>query len=65
VKGNAKCGLYEYIIIGKHGMQVAAVVFFGRRRNVKILNTYLERNLVSAGGVLHEVETPGLQFTFW
>lgn len=35
--------------------QVTALVFYGRRRNVKLLNRYLESNLASAGGILHEV----------
>eukprot|EP00884_Botryococcus_braunii_P021796 jgi/Botrbrau1/82/Bobra.0022s0072.1 len=36
-------------------LQVTALVFYGRRERFKILNSYLERNLVSAGGILHEV----------
>lgn len=36
-------------------LKVGALVFYGRRDKVKILNTYLERNLFSAGGILHEV----------
>eukprot|EP00884_Botryococcus_braunii_P006949 jgi/Botrbrau1/16255/Bobra.0066s0040.1 len=36
-------------------LQVRALVFYGRRRNVRLLNSYLEPNLVSSGGILHEV----------
>lgn len=35
--------------------QVAALLFYGRRDRFKILNTYLERDLLSAGGILREV----------
>jgi hypothetical protein len=31
------------------------MVFYGRRRNIRILNAYLERNLLANGGILHEV----------
>lgn len=37
------------------GMQVIALVFYGRRRYASILNVYLERNLASNGGILAEV----------
>eukprot|EP00884_Botryococcus_braunii_P002605 jgi/Botrbrau1/12345/Bobra.4_3s0017.1 len=36
-------------------LKVSALIFYGRRDNVKILNSYLERNLHSSGGILHEV----------
>lgn len=36
-------------------IQVSALVFYGRKRFVKILNCYLERNLIDNGGVLNEV----------
>ncbi|KAK9917316.1 hypothetical protein WJX75_003075 [Coccomyxa subellipsoidea] len=34
---------------------VGALVFYGRRRYVKLLNVYLERNLAQNGGILDEV----------
>ncbi len=37
------------------GTQVGALVFYGRRRYVKLLNMYLERNLATHGGILDEV----------
>jgi hypothetical protein len=37
------------------GLKVIAIVFYGRRRYVEILNCYLQRNLVSRGGLLDEV----------
>ena len=45
-------------------LQVGALVFYGRRRYMRILNAYLERNLASNGGILHEACTfvcPDLQ----
>lgn len=37
------------------GVRVVAMVFYGRRRNVDILDCYLRQNLVSNGGYLDEV----------
>ncbi|RMZ79670.1 hypothetical protein DV738_g3177, partial [Chaetothyriales sp. CBS 135597] len=37
------------------GIKVVGLIFFGRRDRVKILNCYLERNLVENGGWLDEV----------
>ena len=37
--------------------QVGALVFYGRRRYMKLLNMYLERNLAINGGVLDEVSS--------
>ena len=37
------------------GIHVSAMVFYGRRDFVKILDVYLKRNLVSAGGLLEDV----------
>ncbi|KAI9140079.1 hypothetical protein BKA69DRAFT_1081742 [Paraphysoderma sedebokerense] len=34
---------------------VSAVIFYGRRESVRILNCYLERNLAKNGGILSEV----------
>jgi hypothetical protein len=34
---------------------VKALVFFGRRRYIDVLNCYLRSNLVSNGGLLSEV----------
>ncbi len=42
-------------------LQVTAVVFYGRRQVVRIMNAYLERNLVQNGGVLYKVRLPLLQ----
>jgi hypothetical protein len=36
---------------------VKAMVFFGRKRYIEILDCYLQRNLVSNGGILSEVRT--------
>ena len=36
-------------------IKVSAVVFYGRRRYVRILDKYLKQNLCSAGGLLQEV----------
>ncbi|KAI1417481.1 hypothetical protein F5Y13DRAFT_201059 [Hypoxylon sp. FL1857] len=38
------------------GFKVVAMVFYGRRRNVDILDCYLRQNLVSSGGYLDEVQ---------
>lgn len=38
-----------------HNITITAVVFYGRRSRVRTLNCYLERNLVSNGGLLSEV----------
>lgn len=35
--------------------RVTALVFYGRRRQARILAAYLERNLAQNGGVLHQV----------
>ncbi|KAI1451880.1 hypothetical protein F4805DRAFT_463351 [Annulohypoxylon moriforme] len=37
------------------GLKVVAVVFYGRKRNVDILDCYLQQNLVSNGGYLDDV----------
>lgn len=37
------------------GLKVIAMVFYGRKRNVDILDCYLRQNLVSNGGYLDEV----------
>ncbi|KAI1451108.1 hypothetical protein F5Y02DRAFT_406205 [Annulohypoxylon stygium] len=37
------------------GFKVVAVVFYGRKRNVDILDCYLQENLVSRGGYLDDV----------
>ncbi len=37
---------------------VKAIVFYGRRGSVQMLNCYLERNLRRNGGLLSEVSTP-------
>ena len=39
------------------GTQVGALVFYGRRRYMKLLNMYLERNLAINGGILDEVSS--------
>lgn len=39
----------------KHRFNISALVFYGRRRYVKILNCYLEQNLIENGGLLSEV----------
>ena len=39
------------------GIHVSAIVFYGRRAFVRVLDAYLKRNLVSAGGLLEEVST--------
>lgn len=39
-------------------LQVRVLVFYGRRRYMRILHPYLERNLVANGGLIHEVRTP-------
>lgn len=36
-------------------IRVGALVFYGRRRYVEILNCYLERNLIENGGILSEI----------
>ncbi|DBA99133.1 TPA: hypothetical protein ACH3X1_014265 [Trebouxia sp. C0004] len=36
------------------GVRVSAIVFYGRKRYVRVLDGYLKRNLVSAGGLLEE-----------
>ncbi|MCJ1256202.1 hypothetical protein MMC24_004022 [Lignoscripta atroalba] len=36
-------------------LKVVALVFFGRRRYVSVLNCYLQRNLVDNGGLLDEI----------
>lgn len=36
------------------GIHVSAIVFYGRRAFVRVLDAYLKRNLVSAGGLLEE-----------
>ena len=36
-------------------LQVTALVFYGRKRFMSILNYYLERNLASQGGILQSV----------
>ncbi len=42
-------------------------MFYGRRRYVKLLNVYLERNLAKNGGILDEVNvlTFTLEFLFF
>lgn len=37
------------------GIHVSAIVIYGRKRYVRVLDGYLNRNLVSAGGLLEEV----------
>jgi len=37
---------------------IKAIVFYGRRGSVQMLNCYLERNLRRNGGLLSEVPTP-------
>lgn len=39
----------------KSGIRVAAIVFYGRRKYVRVLDKYLKRNTWSAGGILGEV----------
>ena len=34
---------------------IKAIVFYGRRYSVRLLNCYLERNLLRGGGLLSEV----------
>ena len=41
--------------LGQSGIHVSAIVFYGRRAFVRVLDPYLKRNLVSAGGLLEEV----------
>lgn len=36
-------------------IRVSAIVFYGRKRYVQVVEGYLKRNLVSAGGLLEEV----------
>ena len=36
-------------------VQVSAIVFYGRRRYVRILDKYIKKNLLSVGGLLEEV----------
>ncbi len=38
------------------------VVFYGRRRNVKLLHVYLQRNLVKQGGILKHVSVLKVEF---
>ncbi|KAI1104690.1 hypothetical protein F4804DRAFT_351817 [Jackrogersella minutella] len=38
-----------------NGLKVVAVVFYGRKRNVDILDCYLQQNMVSNGGYVDEV----------
>ena len=35
---------------------IKAIVFYGRRYSVRLLNCYLERNLLRGGGLLSEVQ---------
>lgn len=37
------------------GVRVSAIVFYGRKRYVRVLDGYLKRNFASAGGLLEEV----------
>lgn len=37
------------------GIQVSAMVFYGRRQYVRVLDGYLKRNLASVGGLFEEV----------
>lgn len=41
--------------LAQSGIHVSAIVFYGRRDFVRVLDPYLKRNLVSAGGLLEEV----------
>ena len=43
------------LVLATSKVHVSAVVFYGRRRYVRILDKYIKRNLVSAGGLLEEV----------
>ncbi|KAL7747085.1 hypothetical protein RI367_007581 [Sorochytrium milnesiophthora] len=45
----------ELYVTYRDKYNLSAIVFYGRRDSVSILNSYLERNLVSNGGLLHEV----------
>ena len=49
----ASCGISPAtgILTDSLGSQVGALVFYGRRRYVRILNAYLERNLARNGGI--------------
>ena len=40
--------------LAQSGIHVSAIVFYGRRDFVRVLDAYLRRNLVSAGGLLEE-----------
>ena len=41
--------------LAQSDIHVSAIVFYGRRELVRVLDPYLKRNLVSAGGLLEEV----------
>eukprot|EP00884_Botryococcus_braunii_P006952 jgi/Botrbrau1/16258/Bobra.0066s0042.2 len=45
----------QFDVARLQALKVGAVVFYGQRQNLRLLNGYLERNLASAGGLLHEV----------
>ena len=49
------CSITERDFIKPEGFKIVAVVFFGRRRTVEILDCYLRNNLASNGGFLDEV----------
>lgn len=40
----------------RHNVCVSALVFYGRRKYVRVLDKYLKRNMLSAGGLLQEVK---------
>lgn len=41
-----------------NSVQLSAIVFYGRRHHVRVLDKYLKQNLVSVGGLLQEVSWP-------
>ncbi|KAI2471500.1 hypothetical protein F4781DRAFT_429396 [Annulohypoxylon bovei var. microspora] len=58
-KGEQKLWLDTFAPAGgwqkPRGLKVVAVVFYGRKRNVDILDCYLQQNLASNGGYLDDV----------
>ncbi len=41
-----------------NSVPLSAIVFYGRRHHVRVLDKYLKQNLVSVGGLLQEVSWP-------
>jgi len=41
-----------------NSVQLSAIIFYGRRHHVRVLDKYLKQNLVSVGGLLQEVAWP-------